>query len=35
VAAQQPAPRFGMCGRLSTYSFDLGPSLADQGIELD
>jgi mannose-6-phosphate isomerase-like protein (cupin superfamily) len=27
VASQQPAPRFGMCGRLSTYSFDLGPSV--------
>lgn len=24
VASQQPAPRFGMCGRLSTYAFDLG-----------
>jgi mannose-6-phosphate isomerase-like protein (cupin superfamily) len=24
VNAQEPAPRFGMCGRLSTYSFALG-----------
>jgi mannose-6-phosphate isomerase-like protein (cupin superfamily) len=24
LASQQPTPRFGMCGRLSTYTFDLG-----------
>jgi hypothetical protein len=26
VASVQPAPRFGMCGRLSTYQFPLGRS---------